>query len=170
MKKSLWILFACSFAFLFLPACAQRHEQGGRPGGGEHPAPMRGPEPFHGTPRAPEDRHFADQPGHPNVPHVDPGRWVGHDTGPRDPHYHLDHPWEHGHFRGGALVRSIAGDWLVEVPAASGLADSTLVWLRTTIPMYRIGCGIRMTSSSMRILTIRDGIWPTTPGSERMFT
>lgn len=101
MKKSLWILFACSFAFLFLPAFAQRHEQGGRPGGGEHPAPMRGPEPFHGTPRAPEDRHFADQPGHPNVPHVDPGHWVGHDTGPRDPHYRLDHPWEHGHFRGG---------------------------------------------------------------------
>ena len=27
--------------------------------------------------------------------------WVGHDTGRNDPHYHLDHPWEHGHFMRG---------------------------------------------------------------------
>jgi hypothetical protein len=28
-------------------------------------------------------------------------RWVGHDSGPNDPHYHLDRPWAHGHFAGG---------------------------------------------------------------------
>jgi hypothetical protein len=28
-------------------------------------------------------------------------KWVGHDTGPNDAHYHMDHPWEHGHFSGG---------------------------------------------------------------------
>jgi hypothetical protein len=28
------------------------------------------------------------------------GEWVGHSSGRDDPHYHLDHPWEHGHFRG----------------------------------------------------------------------
>jgi hypothetical protein len=27
--------------------------------------------------------------------------WIGHDTGRDDAHYHLDHPFEHGHFTGG---------------------------------------------------------------------
>jgi hypothetical protein len=44
-----------------------------------------------------------DEKGHPNVPHVDArdDRWVGHDTGPGDPHYRLDRPWAHGRFVGG---------------------------------------------------------------------
>jgi hypothetical protein len=32
--------------------------------------------------------------------HAQGDQWVGHDTGPGDPHYHLDHPWAHGHFTG----------------------------------------------------------------------
>jgi len=75
--------------------------------------PTRGPAPYHGTPKATPQYHegdikaepprrFDDKPGHPNVPHVDPGnRWVGHDTGRDDLHYHLDHPWAHGRFTGG---------------------------------------------------------------------
>jgi hypothetical protein len=48
------------------------------------------------------NRNFSDQAGHPNAPHVDTGnRWVGHDSGPNDAHYHLDHPWQHGHFTAG---------------------------------------------------------------------
>ena len=27
--------------------------------------------------------------------------WVGHDSGHDDARFHLDHPWEHGHFTGG---------------------------------------------------------------------
>jgi hypothetical protein len=79
-----------------VPAFAQRPAE-------HHEAPpSRGPAEFHGTPHAPEEhRDFRDKPGHPNAPHVDHGKWVGHDTGRDDPHYHLDHPWEHGRFTGG---------------------------------------------------------------------
>jgi hypothetical protein len=101
---------------VYSSAFAQRPEQ-------EHsrpappPPPSRGPAPYHGTPRAtPERNHgdvnrgaqqapprnYSDQPGHPNAPHVDrDNRWVGHDTGRDDLHYHVDRPWEHGRFTGG---------------------------------------------------------------------
>jgi len=89
-----------------VPLIAQQHPQGGG-----HPAPpprppAHGPAEFHGTPRPPEEHHnYSDKQGHPNTPHVDQHgdqhEWVGHDTGRNDPHYHLDHPWEHGHFTGG---------------------------------------------------------------------
>jgi hypothetical protein len=79
-----------------LPALAQRDN---------HPAPKppaHGPAAYHGAPHTYEPGHnFSDQQGHPSAPHVDKKTWVGHDTGPNDPHYHLDHPWEHGHFTGG---------------------------------------------------------------------
>lgn len=72
----------------------------------DHPAPPRqevggGFIPSHGplghTPLPSGGK--VDHPGHPVAPHVDAGtgRWVGH-TGGDDAHYHLDHPWEHGHF------------------------------------------------------------------------
>jgi hypothetical protein len=52
-----------------------------------------------GTPQA---RSFADKAGHPEAPHVHTNdKWIGHDSGPNDPHYHLDHPFEHGRFTGG---------------------------------------------------------------------
>lgn len=47
-------------------------------------------------------RTFRDQPSHPDVPHVHPDNtWVGHTTGRNDVNYHLDRPWQHGHFTAG---------------------------------------------------------------------
>ena len=114
---------------LSVPAFAQ-HNQGGQPhpsgggqsnpsgGGGQfHPSgsgghqaiPSHGPSPFNGTPHAAEpNRNYNNQAGRPNVPHEDHSKsifgghntWVVHDTGRGDANYHLDHPFEHGHFPG----------------------------------------------------------------------
>jgi hypothetical protein len=100
--KTLRFAMVAAALVLSVPAFAQRPDdrpqaQGPRP-------PARGPQPYKGAaPRVPERNHdFSDKPGHPNVPHVDKGKtWVGHDTGPNDANYHLDHPWEHGRFIGG---------------------------------------------------------------------
>ncbi len=94
MKKFTYLMSAA--LLLALRVYAQHGES--------HPTiPKRGPIEFHGTPRAADPKHnFSDKEGHPNVPHVDRGKdWVGHDTGRDDANYHLDHPWEHGHFTGG---------------------------------------------------------------------
>jgi hypothetical protein len=47
-------------------------------------------------------RGVIDRPEHPTAPHVDiqNNRWVGHSSGRADVSFHLDHPWEHGHFTG----------------------------------------------------------------------
>jgi hypothetical protein len=70
--------------------------------------PSRGPAPARNAPAArpaekaaPAERHLSDKAGHPEAPHVDGNKWVGHDTGRNDPRLHLDHPWQHGRFTGG---------------------------------------------------------------------
>jgi hypothetical protein len=94
MKKTAGLLAVLLVSSV--PAFAQRGEShgGGRVGGGFVPA--------HGPTAATRERGFRDQAGHLGAPHVDPdGRWIGHDSGRNNPHYHLDHPWEHGRFTGG---------------------------------------------------------------------
>jgi len=89
------------------PRQGMAHEQG--VGGGhipQHgptptrtpPAPRKQPQPQQGEQR----RTYQDAQGHPPAPHVhaENDRWIGHDTGRNDVHYHLDHPGEHGRFTG----------------------------------------------------------------------
>src|SRR5580692_7055352 len=80
-----------------VPALAQEKHAAPPP----HP-PAHGPAPARANAHPVENRNYADKAGHPNAPHVHSnGKWVGHDTGKNDPHYHVDHPWAHGRFSGG---------------------------------------------------------------------
>jgi hypothetical protein len=67
------------------------------PARGPVAAPAR-PAPKPSAPAAP--RPVRDQPTHPDAPHVHASNdaWIGHSTGRNDPHYHLEHPWQYGHF------------------------------------------------------------------------
>jgi len=85
-------------AVLLSFSASAQHSGGGHGVGGGH-IPAHSPPPMQGHSHAPAG---SDRPDHPTAPHVHPDgdRWIGHTTGRNDPHYHLDHPWEHGHFPG----------------------------------------------------------------------
>jgi hypothetical protein len=100
MGKLIGLFATC---ILFSSPVFAQHQAKPEVGGGHIPAhgPAAYKAPAH--PAAPVEAHGADRPGHPTAPHVDVkhDQWVGHGTGKDDVHYHMDHPWAHGHFTGG---------------------------------------------------------------------
>src|SRR5665213_859219 len=125
-KITLLSVLTCASLLICTTGSAQekgREERGGAARGGGRSAevggghiPPRGPAPARAARPAPapaaraqqaspvNENHVAqDRKGHPQVPHVDVrnNRWVGHDSGRNDAHFHLDQPFAHGHFAGG---------------------------------------------------------------------
>jgi hypothetical protein len=145
--KTFQLAFA-ALLVLAVPGFAQQHP-GGVAGGAGHPAiPKAGPRPTTKPHDVVPNRNYSDKPDHPNVPHVDGKTWVGHDTGPNDARYHLDHPWEHGHFTGGfgrGHVWHLGGGgpsrfwfngWYWDVAAADIAFSDAWVWDSDEIVIY----------------------------------
>jgi hypothetical protein len=124
------------------------------------PAPTRQENPNRGSSQSPQQqshtpdqdqrRSHRDQADHPDAPHVhaENDRWIGHDTGRNDPHYHLDRPWEHGRFtggfgprhvwrlRGGGLDRFDVGGYFFQVAPYDYDYANTWLWDNDDIVIY----------------------------------
>jgi hypothetical protein len=143
-------LVCFALALFAIPMAAQEdHREHGQTA---QPAPKHGPPPTRNGHPAETPRNYSDHEGHPNAPHVDRNPkgevWVGHDTGRDDAAFHLDRPWEHGHFRGGFGPRHVwrlagggpsrfwfNGFYFSVAPAEIGFCDGWN-WLGDEIVIY----------------------------------
>lgn len=100
MKRTIGLLALC---LMILGAAFAQGRGGGQHVGGNRGVgggyiPDRGPAPA----RIQQSQGEQRQAEHREVPRVQTdGKWIGHDSGRNDTHYHLDHPWEHGRFTAG---------------------------------------------------------------------
>lgn len=102
MRKTLALFAALIMSFSVASFGKKAQKQGGASHQVGHGyVPPHGPARVRAGKKVAPVRSYQDMPGHPNAPHVHhDGQWIGV-TSPSNPHYHLDHPWEHGHFTGG---------------------------------------------------------------------
>ena len=101
-KIAVFPVILCVFSYLAFAQGREEKGGGGAKDVGHGHIPSKGPAPAKPGAAAPQGKMAADKPGHPEAPHVHSNnQWVGHDSGPNDPRYHLDHPFEHGEFTGG---------------------------------------------------------------------
>ena len=151
-------LIVCGAAVLTTAAQERGRPARGRPStggreegvGGGH-IPQRGPTPVQRPVPAPSvPASHRDQPEHPEAPHVHANNdeWVGHATGRADPRFHLDHPWEHGHFtrpigsqhiwrlRGGDRNRFSIGGFYFQVAAPDAVFVNDWLWDNDDIVLY----------------------------------
>ena len=124
----------------------QQRDNRGQQGRNEQNRGGQPPQPQPGEQR----RTYQDQPGHPEAPHVhaQDDRWIGHDTGRNDPHYHLDQPWAHGRFerpigashiwrlRGGGRDRFDIGGYFFQVSPYDYDHVSDWLWDSDDIVLY----------------------------------
>src|SRR5271165_3046631 len=107
MKWTLGLLLIVALPSFGQGRAGQQHPSEQRGAGakdvGHGYIPPRGPAPAKPNAKPTADNHaLADKKGHPEAPHVHTnGKWVGHTYAKNDPRFHLDNPWEHGHFSGG---------------------------------------------------------------------
>ncbi|MGH9476325.1 MAG: hypothetical protein ACRD1C_08320 [Terriglobales bacterium] len=128
------------------PAARPAPNRGPAKGVGGGYVPQHGPEPLSKKPALPEKNRVS---GHPTAPHVHAQGdvWVGRipSNGVR---YHLDHPWEHGHFpgrigasqiwrlEGGGPNRFYFGGYVFMVAAPDVHYCSNWLWNSDDIVLY----------------------------------
>ena len=126
-----------------------------------HQVPARQENPNRGSSQPPQQQQsrtpdqgqrpsHRDQADHPDAPHVhaENDRWIGHDTGRNDAHYHVDRPWEHGRFtagfgpqhvwrlRGGSIDRFDVGGYYFQVAPYDYDYANNWLWDNDDIVIY----------------------------------
>ncbi len=102
MRKTLIAVSTALLLALVSAPAQEKGREGGREAAPAHPIPSRGPAKTKVRQGAPAPAARPAEGGARVAPHVEAGnKWVGHESGPNDPRYHVAQPFAHGRFTGG---------------------------------------------------------------------